>query len=284
MCKKKNGVETTLKPKGYRFDNVNYHSTNILNAKMLEGGLINSTNGELTDNETACRTQSYIAVVPLTKYNISNLARDIVVHFYNDKKQWVSSVTCRSNFNVPGDCYYIRIVANVPVDQFTEYSSVVVAADNLYNTIIIEDLNYVLLSAITGGEIIGLVQCVDKFINYADLTYLTYYKQLKDAQDAIDANKNIMATTVGDLLREGWWHDVSYIDGDETKLRDDALSNLKQISKPDATYIIAYLDPYRSNLDNKDFGATEDTVEVYWPDLSITSAAHLVDPDIDINH
>lgn len=279
----KKGVQTTLKPKGYRFDNVNYHSSNILKSKLLEDGAINISTGELSDSETNCRSQSHIAVVPSTTYNVTKLARSIYVHFYNDKKQWISSVTVSSSFTTPGDCTFIRISADVSSAKFSEYTSVIITAHNSDNIIVIEDLNYALLPTVASGEIIGLVQCIDKFLEYADLTYGTYYNELKAAQAVIDESKNRMTTTVGDLLREGWWHDTSYVDGDEDKLRDDALDNLKQISKPEATYTITYLDTFDSNIDNKDYGASQETSDVRWPDLSISSAAHLVDPEIDVN-
>lgn len=279
----KNGIQTTLKPKGYRFDNVNYHSTNVLQSKLLENGLIDFSTGTLSDSTSACRSQSFISIVPSTPYVIANLNRNVDIHFYNDKKQWISALSAKDSFTTPGDCSFIRICANVSSDAFTEYNSVTISSRYIDNSIVIEDLNYILLPTTTSGDIIGLVQCIDKFSYYADLTYDEYYKELKSAQDAITEKHKLMSSSVGDLLREGWWQDISYVDGDEDKLRTDALDNLKQISKPEATYTITYLDLYSSNNNNSDYGVVQETVDVYWPDVSITSAAHLVDPEIEIN-
>lgn len=280
----RNGVETTLKPKGYRFDNVNYHPSNILEGKDIENGAISTSNGALSESDSACRTQSFIAVVPSTLYAIQNTARSLDIHFYDDKKNWLFCDTSSTEFTTPGGCSFIRIGANVSAASFSEYANIVISTVNSNNLIVIEDLNYTKLSPVVGdGEIIGLVHCFDKFLEYANLTYDKYYNELKAAQDAILALEKQMTASIGDLYREGWWQDASYVDGDEQKLYDDVLDNLNHVAKPEATYQINYLDPYESNIENQDYGAAEETVSVRWPDLSIMAAIHLVDPEIAVN-
>ena len=55
------------------------------------------------------------------------------------------------------------------------------------------------------------------------------------------------------------------------------MDNLKEVSHPQATYEVSFLDQYGSDP------ITEDGVETSWPDIDISYAAHLVDPDIDTN-
>lgn len=279
----KSGVETTLKPKGYRFDNVNYHQSNILSGKGIENGYIGS-DGSLSDSTTQCRSQSYISVVPETSYLISGTSRELTIHCYDDKQRWTSSVKTSSKFATPAGCTYIRFCAEIAAESFTDYGNVVICAENAENTIVIDDLNYIRLSPIdTNGDNIGLISCIGKLVEYADLTYDECYKALLAAQNDLSELERQLMLSVGDMYREGWWNDASYVDGDEQKLYEDTLDNLKQVAKPEATYNINYLDPYESNAENQDYGAAEETVSVQWPDVCIDSAVHLVDPEIAIN-
>ena len=63
---------------------------------------------------------------------------------------------------------------------------------------------------------------------------------------------------------------------------NDALKNLKQIAKPKATYKIDYLHLNTSQEDDSWWSASEN-LDSYWPKISIDSAIHLIDPEIDIN-
>ena len=274
----RNGVESSLKPRGYRFDNVNYHPSNILDGKGFEAGFIGE-NGALSDNTDACRSQSFIAVVPLTEYQVDSSA-SLQIHFYNDKQGWIGNQSAGNKFTTPGGCMYIRVCANVPVETL---DGVVISASNASRTIIIEDLNYVKLDAIPHGDNIGLISCVSKFAEYANETYDRCYGNLKIAQDAIVREEEEFMLALGDIYREGWWNDASYVDGDEEKLYEDALDNLNQVSKPEATYSITYLDIREANSENCDYGAANETIFVSWPDLSEMDAVHLVDPELAIN-
>ena len=279
----RNGSESQLKPKGYRFDNVNYHPSNVIAGRTLESGSIDSSNGALSDNANSCRMQSCVSVVPATEYAISGLTRDVVVHFYDDKKNWMSSQTTRAGFKTPGGCSFIRLSANCTVSSFTSFKDIVIAAVNADGVIVIEDLNYTLLPHSTAGDIIGLMSCFDKFVELANLTYDQYYTELKAAQKVISDLEQQVTESIGDLYREGWWQDANYVDGDEDKLYADVLDNIKEVSKPEATYNITYLDLYNSNEDDVCYGASDDTVNVMWPDISIEDAVHLCDPEIAIN-
>jgi hypothetical protein len=287
VTQKKGTIETTLKPKSYRFDSVSYHPLNNLHDVGFENGAFDAK-GESTEQANSCRTQSHVSVVPSTAYTISGLksGRTMQVYCYDDKKGFLSLATVSSNsFTTPANCVYVRITVNATKDNFAEQSDVVIRATNIANTIIIEDLNYTWLEAVADNNsaLIGLNECISKFANSADNIYGTLYQELKTAQNEVDKAEQLMISSLGDLYREGWWNDASYVDGDEQKLYDDALDNLKQIAMPEATYAINYLDSYGSNLDNHDYGAAHETIDWHWPDLTINAAVHLVDPEISVN-
>lgn len=274
-----NDISTTIKPKNYRFDNVKYHPLNILDGKGIEPGEINSS-GVAIDSTTKHRSQSYISVIPSTKYIIDS-DDTIVVSYYNDKQLWIKNETVNSQFLTPDNCTNIRICFEN--DVASNYSGMIMAADNAENIIVIEDMNYVKLNAEPIGDRIGLIDCIDDFVEYANDAYGVKYEALKNAQMKISEAEQDFMLALGDIYREGWWNDANYVDGDEDKLYEDSLDNLNQISKPEATYSITYLDTREANIDNCDYGASGETVSVMWPDISDMDAVHLVDPELAIN-
>ena len=277
-----NGIDTTIKPLGYRFDNVSYHPSNLLSGRELENGSIDS-DGLLKDDVDHCRSQSFISVVPLTKYSIYNCETNLHIHYYDDKQGWLGSKEDSHTFTTPSGCSYIRICVNTPLESFTSYTDIVIRADESEHTIVIEDLNYQKLDATPNGENIGLISCVSKFAEYANKTYGECYASLKAAQDAIAISEQNFMEVLGDIYREGWWSDPNYVDGDEIKLYEDALENLNQVAKPEATYNITFLDLMSANDCNYDYGATTETVGVAWPDINHMDAIHLIDPEIAVN-
>lgn len=295
QIKIKGNIETTIDCRGYRFDNVGYHASNILDGKGLEAGNIDSETGELKDNENSCRMQSLASVIPSTSYTISNASKDLNIYFYDDNRRIILGedqkpikVCTRKSFDTPASCSFIRIdIGSVLSDFENEYKEIVIAATYKDDTIVIEDLNYRELKAEgnAAGTLnnIGLVSCITRFKNLSDDIYIDDYQDLKDAQQKLLDLENSVVESVSDLYREGWWQSANYVDGDETKLYDDAVENLNEISKPEATYSISYLHLAQANVDNLDYGASEETVAVKWPNLSITDAVHLIDPDISVN-
>lgn len=162
------------------------------------------------------------------------------------------------------------------------YDNVSYSADYPGDIILDEDNYKELTPIVQQGDIKGTNEYMRKFPDLADKAYLENYASSKDAQDEVTNLETAMAEALGDMYREGWWQDDSYVDGDEEKLYEDALDNLKKIAQPETSYSINYLDLYTSN-ENMQYGASDETCETAWPDLSIMSAAHLVDPEIDVN-
>lgn len=151
------------------------------------------------------------------------------------------------------------------------------------NAIVIEEETYKLLSpTVRKGEIRGIIHYMSVFPDLADDAYLNAYATSKDAQTELSNIEAQMTSALGDLYREGWWQTSDYVDGDEKKLYEDALDNIKKISQPESSYQIGYLDMYSSN-EGMEYGASSIAEQTHWPDLSIASAAHLVDPEIGVN-
>lgn len=149
--------------------------------------------------------------------------------------------------------------------------------------IIVEKEHYRLLAPLEShGDHRGIIDFVRKLKLLSDEAYGVKYAAYRAAQDEIARLEEEMIATFGDLHREGWWQSDDYVDGDEQKLYDDALDNLRKVAQPEATYNVTFLDRYGAN-EGMEFGASEATQGLAYPDISISSAAHLVDPEIGIN-
>lgn len=163
-------------------------------------------------------------------------------------------------------------------------------ADNLDVAIIIDDVVYTKLDCEPyqpqPGEtnyLTGIEPLMDRFRILVEQIYEIDKPALEEAQAVVTKSENDMNSALGDLLREGYWQKSDYVDGDEDRLYADAWSNIKEVSKPDISYDIAYLDLYDSQPDDDDYGASAATIGIAWPDLSIASAVHLIDPAINVN-
>lgn len=179
--------------------------------------------------------------------------------------------------------------------------------------IIINKDHYRLLSPLEPeGDTRGILRFIADFPDFADSAYLTLLPAYQQAMQEIKTLEDEMISILGDMYREGWWQDDSYVDGDETKLYEDAYENLKKIAQPEAQYQLSYLDRYgavipsltsvrpesllpglafATYLDSYSLGSsmtavidrTDKEKERYNQRISTATAIHLVDPDIDVN-
>lgn len=314
------GQVKTLECKAYRFDNVRYHQSNAYTTTS-EPGSIDLTTYEILNGQSVacdydkevCRSIGYIPVVPGGNYYITdmnvvdsnNVTRWCVMHavYYDSSKNPISvhrNVQNLTNVTIPYNAYFVRFVTLKPTDYvlpegktfadifnyFIDYRAEAYFPFEFYNiraedSVIIEDKDYIKLDVVPSGETKGINYLMKHFAETADLCYLTYQPDLKDAQKALDNFSTIVAISLGDMYREGYWQKTDYVDGDEKKLYKDAIDTIKKISRPTASYSIDYLDLYDSNMDMQ-YSVSEDT-DISWPDLSIMSAAHLIDEEIAIN-
>ncbi len=280
------GVETSLEAKSYRFDNVSYHPENNMEGITMESGYISYTDGSVIDAEGVIRSNGFISVYPNMEYCAVGFDGFTDFALYDGKKNWLTLVSYPdgvTSFVTDGNTRYIRPVIDGTVETF-DASKYRIYAKNWQTAIIIEEKEYLPLEPIErSGDIKGLIEDYGKMSEYTDLVYLEYYQTVKNAQAHVKELESEMTDALGDILREGYWQDDSYVDGDESKLYDDALENLEYVAKPEATYEVGYLDLYTANEQDTSYGAEEDTYSVPWPDLSIASAVHLIDLDIGVN-
>ena len=154
---------------------------------------------------------------------------------------------------------------------------------NSENSITIKDEEYNLIPVTERfGDVKGLIAYMAKFPSVADEAYMIAYDEYKKASDNLTAMDNELSNKLGDLYREGWWQSNDYVDGDEEKLYDDAAYNLKEIAKPEATYSISYVHLKSANQD-MGYAATDVSDGVDWPEITASSAVHLVDEEIAVN-
>lgn len=293
---KKNGIETTIPTKSYRFDAVNWHPENILEGYIMQAGSLSTNNGELIDDDTKCRLNTRVRIVPSTQYSFGIMQNGswvetqdnprVTYHFYSEAGLWLSCVASTTGFTSPGNAYYVRPTLNITPEEYTtRYGNYIIAkTTNLYSDVIIENLNYSMIEVVGPiGKRIGIIDCLKRLMTTADDIYITKRNALIEAQNATKQLENNMIEAVGDLWREGWMQDASYVDGDEDRLYADALKNIKKISAPESTYTVDFLDLFDSNQDDKYFGASDQTIAPRWPDIDISSAVHLVDNEIGVN-
>ena len=186
-------------------------------------------------------------------------------------------------YELPNNTTHIRIVCaesatDNPINMNTHYAHV----KGYDSCFFAENKKYIILNPTASGETTGIYDLMDKFITLSDNIYLVQLPALQSAQNKInEANINLM-NLLGDMYREGYWQQNDYVEGDESKLYSDALDNLKEISHPEATYEVDYLELYASDK-NVGLSVDESTEDVHYSDVDITWAAHLVDTDIDTN-
>lgn len=159
---------------------------------------------------------------------------------------------------VPTEEHYLRVV-------------------NYDKILFLKNVSYRIIDFEGAGEHLGLSYLMDEFIRLAHEAYEVRLPTLQAAQKAITDSIKEMSEYLGDMYREGFWQETSYVEGDEDKLYSDALENFKEISHPQYTYEVSFLDPYGSD-DNLDA-----TIKTEYPDVDITYAVHLADPEIDTN-
>lgn len=275
-----NGVMNYYNSKQYRFDNVRYHPGNVL-PQSVQQGYINPTDGSISNVSGYTRSSAYGSVVPGTAYTITGLGL-ATIHFYNDKKMWLSCQNINNGtITVPVTAYYIKVVKQCDVEDYP--ADAVMTANNKSNILIVENKNYFKLTATNSEEVIGIIDCMKKFKQLSDLTYGEYYQTYKRCQKEATDLEYATSDKAGNLWKEGRLEDDNYIDGDEDRLYEDALDTLKKLAKPAASYNIGYIDLYGSNIDDENFGVIPLTNDKTWPDINISTAVHLIDPEIGVN-
>ena len=177
-----------------------------------------------------------------------------------------------SPFVTPNHTTHVRIVSPAEITD-AHYFRV----SDYTNTLFSGNIKYQIIPCAGAGEKLGITYLMDKFLELSHDAYEVKLPALQQAQQEITDINLALADSLKDMYREGYWQENNYVEGDEEKLYTDALDNLKEISHPQATYEVDYLDLYEAD-ENMD-----DDPDVEWPDIDIEYAVHLVDMDIDTN-
>ena len=80
---------------------------------------------------------------------------------------------------------------------------------------------------------------------------------------------------MGDLLKDGYWNNSNYAEGQEVFLYEDAVDMMEQLSKPEVSYSLSRVsmaDIFRHPITHMDLNAK---VRIYDPDLGVNDMAYV---------
>lgn len=300
-----NDTQSVVSYKARSYDAVDFPQDSVVSAVTYNNGNISNTGVDIS-NADYYRT-GYIRVYAGTEYTY-RVPGNASVYFYDQNKTFLmkQSLTATSaqkqtyTFEAPSaseippdvsqitnykaGAYYMRLAVKTTsvasflnktyYIQITDYSSKLISGDKLYT--ILTDF-----TPSPDAERMGINYLMPKFASLADTAYFEKLNILLKAQQAIKDRNLSIIDAIGDMLRDGYWQDENYVEGDEERLYKDAMDNLKEISKPETTYDIEFLDLYGANK-NIDYSLSAET-GVSWPDIQVTDAVHLIDEDLDTN-
>ena len=259
---------------------IEFPTDNIITPAVFKVGIINTATG-VDENEIGdghVRTIS-LQINDNTTYETYLPAGSYCV-IYDLNNNYMSSANLGGSKTVamPNQAGYLRIVCPKSVLSGNSFSgNYYVRVQDYTNTLFVNNIRYRILSPIVGqGTNKGINNLIKLYPTYADTAYQTYLPALLDAQEAIKDREQQFADIMQDTVRDARWQETKYVDGDEEKLYSDALDNYFEIGKPEATYEVDFLSIYETQ------GLTEDD-DIPYSDVDIFDAAHLVDPEIDIN-
>ena len=106
----------------------------------------------------------------------------------------------------------------------------------------------------------------DGILYYID-HYETIYEGLVAQQAEIEAT---FVVAMGNMLRDGYWQNNNYIEGQEAALFADAKLMSEQMAYPQASYTLSYF-------------RTPEDVDIPIDDLMINDIAHTIDDELEIN-
>lgn len=301
--------EHVVPVKYYPFDTLDFPIQNILDNMTVTTGNISETGVDIDDlDETPHIRTNYLRAYTDINYDYSfSGGTNYRVYFYDQNQRYINKQTLSSSgsFKTPkapdvpehpdgnyvGQTYYLRLVY-----EGTSAISGSLKIQNCDNLAIAgTDTFYTILPAVNTqggfegkGENLGINNLMTKFRDLAEEAYYQssgavtpdggYIGLWEKAQERIKNENRTLVETLGDLLRESTWQDSSYAEGDEDRLYSDAMDTFKEISEPEATYEITYLEPYGS--ENTDYSLTPET-NFFSQDVETTDAVHLIDEDLD---
>jgi len=256
----------------YPFDAVTYPAENEL--RGFTNGSVDPFNGVEIDSSSMVRSSNLI-VYESTPYEYS-LPNNSLCVFYDINSRFISSqaVGGAGVVQTPAKTRHVRIVCqNEPLSS--HYFRVQGYASKIY----LNDKMYQVLNSFipdTESDLNGINELTRKFAELSDKVYGECLPALKEAQARIKEEDALLTDTLGEILKENKWQDSSFVQGDEQRLYTKSMENLEELAKPEITYTFDFLDLYGSNHDIHYY----ENNDVEWPDIKITDAAHLVDPEL----
>jgi len=262
------------------FDTIDYPLVNELSNVTFNQGAIDRTTHVEYNTEDYVRSNN-ITLNYSTRYDY-HLPSGSYIIFYDSNRRYLDSFGLENTgyFTTSERVRYVRFVCpSIPMSDHY------VRVHDYLNRLFISRKQYQILGKVKEetlslkGNRIGINELIPNLVTLSDQLYLERLPAYNVVTQQITDQNNQLATDLGDLYREGWWQKDSYVEGDEDKLYADAKENLDIISRPEPNYTFTFLDLYGSEQ-----GLTADDRSIAdWPDINMSYAAHLIDPDINVD-
>ena len=262
------------------FDTIDYPLVNELSNVTFNQGAIDRTTHVEYNTEDYVRSNN-ITLNYSTRYDY-HLPSGSYIIFYDSNRRYLDSFGLENTgyFTTSERVRYVRFVCpSIPMSDHY------VRVHDYLNRLFISRKQYQILGKVKEetlspkGNRIGINELIPNLVTLSDQLYLERLLAYNVVAQQITDQNNQLATDLGDLYREGWWQKDSYVEGDEDKLYADAKENLDIISRPEPNYTFTFLDLYGSEQ-----GLTADDRSIAdWPDINMSYAAHLIDPDINVD-
>lgn len=275
-----NNIAKVIEAQTKTFDTVSFPVANILSGIYFQEGTIGERGAEVSSEEYQ---RSYNVDVYTGVTFEYSLPAGSMIAVYDTNRYWKRTINVESALHglltTNTNEGYIKVVIPGTEEPNTTNPSgenyCYMRVQGYENKFFVNDKLYTLISARPDGDLKGINNLTSEFVRLADEMYLTILPDVLAAQNMVKQHELDLAEIFGDLYREGWWEDDSYVSGDEQKLYIDAMRNLEVVAKPETTYDIDFLDLYGSQQEDED--------DLEYPDITMDYAVHLVDPELNIN-
>ena len=303
-----NDVENFTTAASYPYNTLTYPSKNDLDQALFAEGSVYKNDDLRNGNEMSTDRlyrSNFIPIWPNETYEYS-MPENAFVVLYDSIRNYLGYVDLAEgthSFSTASTLEYDSVLNPDDLASFKQakYLKLVIPKDSLecgpdeikdnfwihikdYDSVCFtNDIKYQILTPIShpeGANPVGINYLIKKFKEANEELYLEALPALDNAQKTLTNANAEQIQILGDILREGWWQDNSYVAGDEQRMYKDALDNLEKIAQPEITYTFDYLNLFESNK-NLEFKTSEFDAE--WPKIKVTDAAHLVDPELSVN-
>ena len=192
---------------------------------MHSGSLDEADNGKEKVQENAIRSDVLTPVRDVTYSMYASANRKLSIFRFDNTSTLISPVlTVENNTSV-----------SIDTDAFdnTQYYRVVIeCTDSTETAPVATD------ATITITHSDGLYSLMERAFNLI-VRIDTLSKQRTSSLDSQDEIEVEFATAMGDMLKEGYWNNENYVEGQEQALYDDATEVMDYMCRPDVTYTVS---------------------------------------------